>query len=83
MTEALGFGRHVIASNRGAIPEAALGLARLLDPEEEAIWLATIADAAAAPRLEVPPPPDLPTWDAASAVVGESMRRLMTVAHAA
>jgi glycosyltransferase involved in cell wall biosynthesis len=81
VTEALGFGRHVIASNRGAIPEAALGLARLLDPEEEATWLATIAEAAAAPPLKVSLP-DAPTWDAAAAAVGESIRRLMTVAHA-
>jgi len=82
VAEALAFGRHVIASDRGALPEAGQGLARLLDPADEAGWCAAVAEAAAAPRLTVDPP-DASTWDQAAASVAASLQRLMPMADAA
>ena len=82
VAEALSFGRHVIASNRGAIPEAAQGLAQLLDPEDEAGWLAAIAAAAAAPRKTVVPA-NPRSWEAAAASVAAALRPLMKTDHAA
>ena len=81
VAEALCFGRHVIASDRGAILEVSQGLAELLDPGDEPRWLAAIAEAGAASRRNVIPP-SLPTWDAAAATVADSLRRFTTMAHA-
>jgi glycosyltransferase involved in cell wall biosynthesis len=78
VTEALTCGRHVIASDRGAMREASLGLGQLLDPEDEEAWAAAIAQAAAAPRVEVALP-EPPRWDTAAAAVETCLRRLMTV----
>jgi glycosyltransferase involved in cell wall biosynthesis len=82
VAEALSLGRHVIASNRGAMPETGQGLAKLLDPEDEASWLAAIAEAAAAPRRTVAPA-NSPSWDAAAASVAEALRPLMKTDRAA
>ncbi len=62
VTEALAHGRCVIASNRGATPEAAFGAATLLDPEDRAAWRQAILAVARAPRQSITPPP-LPSWD--------------------
>jgi hypothetical protein len=76
VAEALAFGRYVIASDRGALPEAGQGLARLLDPTDEAGWMAAIAEVAAAPRRTLVPP-HVPTWDDAAARVAETLRHCM------
>ncbi len=76
VAEALAFGRCVIASDRGALPEAGLGLARLLDPTDEAGWTAAIVEAAATPRPTLVPP-HAPSWDDAAAEVAETLRRCM------
>lgn len=81
VTEALLCGRHVIASNRGAIGEASLGLCCLLDPEDEDAWAAAIAKVAAAPRLDVVPP-DPPRWDTAARMVEGHLRNLLTMREA-
>ena len=77
IAEALSLGRHVIASNRGAMIEASQGFGRLLDPEDEESWAAAIAAAASAPRLEVDLP-DPPNWDATAAAVKDHLRRFVT-----
>jgi glycosyltransferase involved in cell wall biosynthesis len=79
--EALSFGRHVIAADRGALPEAGRGLARLLDPQDEESWRLAIAEAAAAPRRSVTAV-DLPTWEAAAATVADALRPFMKTSHA-
>ncbi len=73
--EALAYGRPVIASDRGATPEAAFGLATLLDPANGAGWRAAILAAARTPRRNVATPP-LPTWN-------ETMHALLAEARAA
>lgn len=76
VSEALRRGRAVIASNRGAHSEAAMGLAPLLDPCDDAAWRARIANAAAAPRPSVAVP-DLPSWDAAAADIAARLHTLL------
>jgi glycosyltransferase involved in cell wall biosynthesis len=82
VTEALSLGRHVIASDQGALPEAGLGLAHLLHPADEAGWAAAIAEAAAAPR-RTNVPPNSPTWDEAATSVAAALRRCTSLARAA
>jgi glycosyltransferase involved in cell wall biosynthesis len=62
VVEALQHGRPVIASNRGATPEAGLGAALLLDPEDPAAWGAAIRMAAATPRQSITVA-RIPDWD--------------------
>jgi glycosyltransferase involved in cell wall biosynthesis len=75
VTEALALGCPVIASDRGAIPEASYGLAQLLDPSDEEAWTEAISTAARKRRggkiLENPP-----TWDAAAAAVANRLTQL-------
>ena len=68
VAEALAVGTPVVASNAGAIPEAASGSATLLDPGDMGAWRNAILDLAAStpPRL---PPLQPPTWDAAATAV--------------
>ena len=54
VTQALCHGRPVIAADQGAVPEAAMGQAQLIDPEDRTAWLAATVAAAASPRREVP-----------------------------
>ena len=68
VSEALALGTPVVASNAGAIPEAASGLATLLDPRDEAAWRNAIRDLAASPPPRLPPVRPA-TWDAATASV--------------
>jgi hypothetical protein len=76
IVEALSLGRHVIASDRGAMIEASQGYGQLLDPEDEDAWTEAIAAASTAPRIEVilPDPPD---WDITAAMVDKHLRRLL------
>jgi glycosyltransferase involved in cell wall biosynthesis len=75
VTEALALGCPVMASARGAIPEASYGLAQLLDPSDEKAWTEAISTAARKRRggkiLEKPP-----TWDAAAAAVANRLAQL-------
>jgi glycosyltransferase involved in cell wall biosynthesis len=80
VAEALSFGRHVIAADRGALPEAGQGLAQLLDPQDEESWRLAIAAAAAAPRRSVIAV-NLPTWEAAAATVADALRPFMQTNH--
>jgi glycosyltransferase involved in cell wall biosynthesis len=72
--EALAHGREVIAAASGAIPEIAQGSATLLDPCDDAAWLAAIRAAASRPRREVPPQPP-PCWDSAAETVLARLRQ--------
>ncbi|MCA0023551.1 MULTISPECIES: glycosyltransferase family 1 protein [unclassified Mesorhizobium] len=82
VTEALSFGCPVIASDRGAIPEAGHSLVQLLDPNDEESWAKTIAQVRprqhAEPLLKNPP-----TWDAAAAQVEKQLMRFMKSRKAA
>ena len=68
VTEALAVGTPVVASNGGAIPEAALGYAKLLPPSDQNAWRHAILELAASPPQRLPPiwPP---TWDTTAAAV--------------
>ena len=76
VTEALSFGCPVIASDRGAIPEAGHGLAQLLDPYDEEKWTKAIAQVGARRRAETLLK-NPPTWEGAAAQVEEQLMRLM------
>ena len=52
VVEALQHRRPVIASNRGAVPEAGLGIAQIIDPDDLAAWCEAVAAIARAPRAE-------------------------------
>src|ERR1700722_2506150 len=79
VVEALQHGRPVIASNRGATPEATFGLATMLDPEDRAAWRAALLAAANEPRRTVMPPPGaLPTWEKAAAAVAQTLAEFAT-----
>jgi glycosyltransferase involved in cell wall biosynthesis len=80
VAEALGFGRYVIVSDRGALPEAGQGLAQLVDPTDQAAWAVAISEAAAAPRRTLVPPHS-PTWDDAAATTADALRRCMGLAE--
>ncbi len=76
VVEALLHGRPVLASSRGATPEAGFGVATLLDPADRAGWRAALLAEAAAPRRSVVLPPGLrPTWQQAAAAVAASVQR--------
>ncbi len=70
VVEALQHGRPVIASNRGATPEAGLGLATILDPDDRAGWRAAVIAASRAPRQFINVEPErFPDWDSTVATV--------------
>ena len=66
VVEALQHRRPVIASNRGAIPEAGMGVATIIDPDDVEAWGRAIAGMAVAPRATMPPTTP-PAWDDAAA----------------
>jgi glycosyltransferase involved in cell wall biosynthesis len=68
VVEALLHRRPVIASNRGAVPEAGLGLATIIDPDDFPGWCEAVAACARAPRVSVPAAP-IPSWDETTADV--------------
>jgi glycosyltransferase involved in cell wall biosynthesis len=76
--EALQHGRPVIASNRGAIPEAGLGLATILDPDDRAGWRAAVITASRAPRKIISVEPErLPDWESTVAAIKRGIRDAM------
>lgn len=77
VVEALQHGRPVIASGRGATPEAGFGAATILDPDDRAGWRAALLAEAHAPRRRVVlPPGTLPGWQQAAATVAAGVARL-------
>jgi len=75
VVEALQHGRVVIASNRGGIPEAGLGNATILDPDDRAGWRAAVIAASRAPRQVINVEPGrLPDWDSTVAAVKRGVR---------
>jgi glycosyltransferase involved in cell wall biosynthesis len=70
--EAIAHGTRVIASNAGAIPEAACGCAKLLDPRDESGWRDAIFDLALSPPARAKPM-SLPTWGMATDSVVEHL----------
>jgi len=81
VVEALQHGRIVIASNRGGIPEAGLGHATILDPDDRAGWRAAVIAASRAPRQVINVEPGrFPDWDSAVATVKRGVRDAMLTA---
>jgi glycosyltransferase involved in cell wall biosynthesis len=77
IVEALQRKRPVIASNRGAVPEAALGAATIIDPDDRSAWRnAIIAEALTARRQVLVR--DIPTWDDASQAVRHRLSDLVS-----
>jgi len=70
--EALQHGRPVIASNRGAVPEAALGVAHLIDPDDHDAWHGAILTAAKSPRRDINVW-NIPSWDDTAAVMKKQL----------
>jgi glycosyltransferase involved in cell wall biosynthesis len=65
VAEGLAHGKQVVCSNRGALPEAGMGAAIVLDATDWAAWTEVIRSASktpARPSAAI----DLPTWDAAA-----------------
>ena len=54
VVEALQHRRPVIASNRGGAPEAGLGIAQIIDPDDLAAWCEAVSAIGRAPRAETP-----------------------------
>jgi glycosyltransferase involved in cell wall biosynthesis len=75
--EALARGRPVIASNRGAQPEAAMGLATLLDPQDDRGWIEALRAIAHGGRRSVVPP-EIPDWDCRAEAITRSLLALMS-----
>jgi glycosyltransferase involved in cell wall biosynthesis len=68
VVEALQHRRPVIASNRGGAPEAGLGIAQIIDPDDLAAWCEAVSAIARAPRAETPRVTP-PKWEDAAAVI--------------
>lgn len=78
VVEALQHGRPVIASSRGATPEAGLGLATILDPDDRAGWRAAVITASREPRQIIKVEPErFPDWDRTVATVKRGIRDAM------
>ncbi|MDR3467171.1 MAG: glycosyltransferase [Xanthobacteraceae bacterium] len=65
VSEGLAHGKPVVCSDRGALPEAAMGRAMLRDPADWMAWVDTIRSLAKAP-VSSNASLHLPTWDAAA-----------------
>ncbi|WP_156936655.1 glycosyltransferase family 1 protein [Chelativorans sp. J32] len=70
--EALQHGKPVIASNRGSVPEAGLGVAKILDVCEPEAWKDEIRRHAVS-RVTLPPNIPLPTWEDAALTVKSTL----------
>ena len=78
VVEALQQGRPIIASNRGAIPEATFGMATVLDPEDKAAWrVALLAEARAPRRCVTVPEEALSSWDKTAARIMERLKAIL------
>jgi glycosyltransferase involved in cell wall biosynthesis len=75
VVEALQHGRLVIASNRGAVPEAGLGFAKLIDPDDRSAWQCAILATTQSPRQRLTAE-DIPSWDATAAAVKRHLLRV-------
>ena len=76
VVEALQHRRPVIASNRGATPEAGFGVATILDPDDRAAWRDALLATARAPRADVDAPA-LPDWDDTAETVKRSLLAML------
>ncbi|MGA3006032.1 MAG: glycosyltransferase family 1 protein [Acetobacteraceae bacterium] len=77
VVEALQHGRPVIASSRGATPEAGFGIATIIDPEDRAGWRTALLAEARTPRRTVTPAAGtLPTWERSAAMIAHRLSRL-------
>ncbi len=76
VVEALQHGRPVIASNRGAVPEAGLGLAEIIDPDDRHAWRQAIIAAAQSPRRYVLTQ-NIPSWDHTANAVKRHLLQLL------
>jgi glycosyltransferase involved in cell wall biosynthesis len=78
IVEALQHRRPVIASNRGAVPEASMGVAQMLDPNDLDAWCDAVRLVGHSPRIETPSilPP---TWDDAAANIRSIILRQAAV----
>ncbi len=72
VVESLQHRRPVLASCRGATPEAGLGVATLLDPEDKEAWRHALREIAARPRFEVDVPA-IPNWEEAVVVLKQAL----------
>lgn len=80
VVEALQHHRPVIASSRGATPEAGLGMATILDPEDYPAWKTALIESALSERQVLNIPPGLlPTWDDAATSVKSGLNSLLEV----
>jgi FkbM family methyltransferase len=77
VVEALQHGRPVIISNRGAVPEAGLGSAEIIDPDDRQAWRKAITAEARSPRRHVVAA-DIPSWDDTAATVKQHLLRLLS-----
>jgi glycosyltransferase involved in cell wall biosynthesis len=68
VTEALAAGTLVVASDEGAIPEAAEGTVRLLPATDSDLWRQTILELASSPPPR-PAPLRTATWDSTAAAI--------------
>jgi glycosyltransferase involved in cell wall biosynthesis len=68
VVEALQHRRPVIASNRGAVPEAGLGVAKIIDPDDLSGWCDAVAAMARSQRAETGVV-NAPSWDEAATAV--------------
>lgn len=73
VVEALQHRRHAIVSNRGSTPEAGMGLATIVDPDDREGWIREIRRYAEMGRLEVAGGVELPTWDGAARSVKDTL----------
>jgi glycosyltransferase involved in cell wall biosynthesis len=76
IVEALQHGRPVIASNRGAVPEASLGFAEIIDPDDRQAWRKAISTEAHSPRRHIIAQ-DIPRWDQTANAVKVHLSRLL------
>ncbi len=80
VVEALQHGRPVIASSRGATPEAGFGVATILDPEDRTAWRAALLAASQGPRQVVEIEPGrLPDWDGTALAVQRGILDMMQI----
>ena len=73
VVEALQHGRPAIVSNRGSTPEAGMGLATIVDPDDREGWVREIRRYATPGRSEVLGSVELPTWDGAATAVIDTL----------
>jgi glycosyltransferase involved in cell wall biosynthesis len=76
IVESLQYHRPAIVSSRGASPEATMGSATILDPDDRSRWIAEIKRLSLMSRTETEIVVDLPSWDQAASKIRDNMRAL-------